>query len=199
VETPAALLSALERLCASIDQEPVYLIKPLVELARELELAVHTYVGIEVTVMTQLGPPITLSDFAADTDPQTIVTSLRLPMAALTSGGSDGHVTFFGTRRGAFVDLAADLGFVLGTVGLGGTTPSPVAISLDQDLRPANPTASLDGAEEASTVNRAIGLLIGRGRTPDEAEAELVQGAQDAELAVVEYAHETLRLAEPPV
>jgi hypothetical protein len=198
VETPAALLSALERLCASIDQEPVFLIKPLVELARELELAVHTYVGIEVTVFTHLGLPITLSDFAADTDPQVIVTSLRLPLAALTRGSSDGHVTFFGTRRGAFVDLAADLGFVLGTVGMGGTS-SLVPIILDQNLRPANSTASLEGAEEASTVNRAIGLLIGRGRTPDEAEAELVLGAQAAQLAVVDYAHETLRLAEPPV
>lgn len=199
METPAALLNALERLCASIDLEPVFLIKPLVELARELERAVHTYVGIEVTVFTPLGLPITLSDFAADTDPRTIATSLRLPLAALTSGGSDGHVTFFGTRRGAFVDLAADLGFVLGMVGIRSTAPVSVPISLDQDLPPMNPTASLEGAEEASTVNRAIGLLIGRGRTPDEAEVELVLGAQAAQLAVVEYAHETLRLAEPPV
>ena len=199
METPAALLTALERLCASIDLEPVFLIKPLVELARELELAVHEYVGIEVTVFTQLAMPITLSDFAADTDPHSIATSLRLPLAALTSGGSDGHVTFFGTRRGAFVDLAADLGFVLGLAGVGGTDPSPVPISLDQDLPPTNPKASLEGAEEASTINRAIGLLIGRGRTPDEAEAELVQGAQAAQLPVVEFAHETLRHAQPSV
>lgn len=195
MEIPTALLIALERLSESVDQTPAFLTAPLVELGRELEGAVGNIVGVQVTIFTELGLPITLTDFGSETDLSTIATSLRVPLEALTSWGSTGHITFFGGRRGSFVDLAADLTFVLGSVRPDGAWP-PVTISVDEHLQPSSTQASLVGTEEASMVNRAIGLLIGRGRTPDEAETELVVGAQDAGLSMPAFADRILRLAQ---
>jgi len=196
VETPAALLSALHRLSASIDQEPVFLTLPLAALGRELEAAVSSYLGVQLTVFTELGLPITLTHVDADTNLSTITTSLRVSLAALTSGEASGHITFYGGRRGSLVDLAADLSFVLGSAGPDGVS-SPAPISLDEHLHPSSMQASLVGAEEVSVVNRAIGVLIGWGRTPAEAEAELVLGAQEAAVSLPAFAHQTLLLAHP--
>ncbi len=196
VETPAALLGALQQLCAAIDQEPAVLTAPLVELGRELKAAVSSHLGVQVTIVTEQGLPVTLTDFAPETDVSTIATSLRLPLAALTRNGACGHITFYGGRPGSLVDLAADLSFVLGSAGSGGAW-SPVSISLDEHRQPSTVNSSLVGAEEASMVNRAIGLLIGRGRTPEEATAALVLGAQEANLSLPAFAEQTIRLAQP--
>ena len=196
VETPTALLSALERLSVSIDREPAFLTAPLVELGRELKSAVSSCCGVQLTIVTELGLPITLTHFDADADLSTIDTSLRVSLAALTNSGAGGHITFYGVRRGAFVDLAADLSFVLESVNADETSTSP-AISLDRHLEPSSRQPSLLGTEEVSIVNRAIGMLIGRGRTPVEAEAELVLGAREAEMPLPAFADHSIRRAQP--
>jgi hypothetical protein len=135
--------------------------------------------------------PITLTHFTDGTDVAQIRTSLRLPLAALRTGNSTGHVTFYARRAGVFVDLAADLTFVLAG-GHVDTPASPTSIRLDEHLQPTNDQSALTGVTEASIVSRAVGALVDRGQLPEEAEAELVLGSHQASVGVVDYAHEVL-------
>jgi hypothetical protein len=72
-------------------------------------------------------------------------------------------------RAGAFVDLAADLAHLL-------DLPMD-ALVLDQHPsvpRVDDPPTSL---QANSVINKAIGVLIARGRTPEQARAELAEHA----------------------
>jgi hypothetical protein len=74
---------------------------------------------------------------------------------------------FYAARPGAFVDLAADTRFAYalnGQVVLDQHVPSPT--------KPLTPSG-ISGHTEAGTVNRAIGVLIGRGHTPEKARSTL--------------------------
>ena len=68
-------------------------------------------------------------------------------------------------RSGAFVDLAADLAWLTGR--------ELTDFVLDQQLQlPAQPDGTL-ALLTASLIDQAIGVLIGRGYTPDQARREL--------------------------
>jgi hypothetical protein len=72
----------------------------------------------------------------------------------------------YATTPGAFVDLAADLAWVLEV--------QPSALVLDRHLvLPSPPAQGVVGLREHATINRAIGALIERGHSPESARAEL--------------------------
>ena len=50
-------------------------------------------------------------------------------------------------------------------------------IRLDADLPPVSMTSGLVGSEELTTINRAVGLLIGQGHLPGDAHDLLRRGA----------------------
>ena len=83
---------------------------------------------------------------------------------------------FYAGVPGAFVDLAADLAFGL-SVPYG-------CFRLDEDLTPTLLESGVVGVKETSTVNQAIGALIGRGHTPETAQAELGRQAGEAHESV---------------
>jgi hypothetical protein len=191
VGSSTALLTALQEFGESIDQSHASLSAPLRDLTRDLKSAVDAFVDVEVTIFADLGLPITLTDFTDGADPAVIRGSFRLVLAALQAADSIGHVTFYASRPGAVVDLAADLTYVLARAAIE-TSTSALSLHVDEQLQPTNRQADLTGIEEASIVGRAVGVLVGRGLPPQHAGAALVLGAQRARAGVVAYARRIL-------
>lgn len=130
----------------------------LSQVTAALEAAVPSYLGLQLTIFEH-DHPITVTRIVTD---RTAHTSLRLPLTALDpKSDPKSRIRLYAATAGAFVDLAADLSFVL--------RDRDERIVLDADLPPGTLVSGTTGLAELSTVNRAVGVLIGRGQHPDEA------------------------------
>jgi hypothetical protein len=155
-----------------------------------IETAVPSYVGLQMMI-GQDGHPVTLTRIAPH---HTAKTSLRLPLRILGPRFDDeSRVTLYAATAGAFVDLAADLSYALhlptctarstdvGSSDADDQQRSRVGtdrrIILDADLLPSPLASGVSGLSELSTINRAIGVLIGHGQHPDHAVDTLRRGA----------------------
>jgi hypothetical protein len=67
----------------------------------------------------------------------------------------------YAQRRGAFIDLAADLSWLTGR--------DPSEFVLDHHFTLPNHLDAPEGLTVASVINQAIGVLIAHGRTPEQA------------------------------
>jgi hypothetical protein len=145
----------------------VDILRSLTQFADQVRLAVPSYLGVSVTMTTprSFTQVNVMDDLIA---PAGIGSSLRIPATAVLNGhGSttavrDHDITLilYAGVPGALVDLAADLEWLTGLAGQ--------ELALDQDLAgppPADPM--IDGD---SVINQAIGVLLGRGETPEQAE-----------------------------
>lgn len=106
-------------------------------------------------------------------------------------GTEPARLIFYAGTAGAFVDLAADLEYALTEERRDGSVGA--AIELDRDLPPRTTETGLTGLEELSLLNRASGVLIGRGVEPWAAMEELESRARAAELDRYSYAHQLLQ------
>ena len=88
--------------------------------------------------------------------------SLSLPLHLIGAAERGSALVFYAGNAGAFVDLAADLTHGLDVL--------PGVLALDEHLHLPTEQSNLDGL---SRIDQAIGMLIGRGHTPDEAQVEL--------------------------
>jgi hypothetical protein len=206
VDIPAALLNHLARLASSIELDPEVLQTPLKNLVGDLRAAVPSYRGLQM-IIVHTGQPVTFTDLLpAETD-GIVMTSLRVPLGLLGpdhDGGS--RVTFYAGTPGSFVDLAADLSYALkasvttvhpdgdhdgsdrdGQAGVP-HTGADLRLLLDADLPPKVAFSGLTGLAELSGINRAIGILIDRGHTPDHAYDILRAGAAAAGVAIHVFA-----------
>jgi len=141
------------------------------------------------------------------------VTSLRVPLhllgllrlprtttATAAEFGPGSSLTFYGSRSGAFVDLAADLTYALrsapsnnpGRAHAPPPRPHDEAVTLDQHLPPSSMTSGFVGAADVATINRAVGYLIEEGHDPAGASAELGRRATSAAVTVPVYAAQLL-------
>ena len=76
-----------------------------------MSTAVPAYRGICLTVVEN-GHPVTVATVRTPHAAESFATSLRLPLAALGPGFHvDSQLVFYAATPGAFVDLAADLGY----------------------------------------------------------------------------------------
>ena len=211
MDFPTALLRDLLHLSSSVELDEDELGARLAALVTALRAAVASYRGMYLTVV-EGDQPVSLSAFHS-TEDGAITTSLRLPFAALAPGFQVGsRVVFYAARPGAFVDLAADLGHALhAPIIFDGPRPrlteSPegdgqhgdghrdgdMSIVLDADLPPATLVSRLTGLDDASTINRAVGMLIDQGHHPDEAHATLHRHAVTARVEPHIYAARLLR------
>jgi hypothetical protein len=147
-----------------------------------IEAAVPSYLGIQVTIR-QNGHPVTLTRITAH---RTATTSLRIPLTVLGPRfDPDSRITIYAATAGAFVDLAADLSYALHLPTSTDRSTAPGSsngddqrhsqvdddrrITLDADVPPNPLVFGVPGLSELSTINRAIGLLIGHGHHPDHA------------------------------
>jgi len=211
VDFPTALLRDLLHLSSSVELDEDELGARLAALVTALRAAVPSYRGMHLTVV-EADQPVGLSAFHS-TEDGAITTSLRLPFAALAPGFHVGsRVVFYAATPGAFVDLAADLGHALHAPiifdglrprlseslegdGQHGDNPrdGQESIVLDADLPPATLVSRLNGLADASTINRAVGMLIDQGHHPDEAHATLHRHAVTAGVEPHIYAARLLR------
>jgi hypothetical protein len=165
VKVNAALAADLGILTAALDEPGTDVAHSLRQLAADATAAVPTFLGLSVTVAGS-DPPFTFTVFVEDAAAGDIRTSLRLAL----SGVGDVRLptvvlVLYAGSPGTFVDLAADLAWL--------TTRPPSDFVLDQHLPGPAEQCSATGLFEASVINQAVGALIGRGCTPEQAERHL--------------------------
>lgn len=99
-------------------------------------------------------------------------TSMLLPLSAANTGGA--HILLYALNPGAFTDLAVDARTATGLED---------DVVIDGHLPPPTPFAahrSLEAVADRSTINQALGLLIGEGYPPARAQTELTRRAAAA-------------------
>jgi hypothetical protein len=166
VTITAALAAELEILTAALDEPGIDIAHSLRQLALDAAAAITSYLGLSVLV-ARSEPPFAFTVLADGVVADDIRTSLRM---VLQRAGDDGGrmaiaVNLYAGSPGAFVDLAADLAWL---------TARPLSdFVLDQHLTISTPSDAGTQLHAASIINQAIGVLIGRGHTPEQAHSHL--------------------------
>ena len=151
--------------------QPVDLQASLAALTASVKRAVPSYRGLALILVIDEQPVSVIS--AARGDTSDIATSLCLSLAWVPLLRTDSQITFYASVPGTFVDLAADLALALGSESL----------RLDEDI-PSALVSDLTGVRRLSTINEAVGVLIGHGHTPDGAQRELRHMADTTRISV---------------
>jgi hypothetical protein len=166
VTITAALAADLGLLSAALDEPGADIAASLRRLATDTAAAIPSYLGLSV-ILSRSDRPFTftyLTDGVAEGD---VRTSVRLTVRGVRDGRAPPReaIIFYAGSPGTFVDLAADLAWLTGRPG--------GDFALDEDL--VIPPGSLTGTNVAAEtiINQAIGVLIGRGHTPEQAHTEL--------------------------
>jgi hypothetical protein len=194
VDLPTDLAASLRDLAESIGAGDDNLSGSVVALVEDVRTAVSSYQGLRLTLVLD-GWSVTLTAFA-DIDGQRPATSLRVGLTDLGPGfDPQSRIVFYAGTPGAFVDLSADLDYVhrLGRPDTayaadGNRDGHHPAVRLDIDLPPESVVSGISGLGEYATINRAVGVLIGRGHPPDRVHSLLRHGAATEGLALPDYA-----------
>ena len=110
MDLPSDLAAHLRDLAESVGAGDDTLSGSLVALVEDLRTAVSSYQGLRLTLVRE-GWPVTLTAFDY-IDGQRPATSLRLALSELGPGfDPESRIVFYAATPGAFVDLAADLGY----------------------------------------------------------------------------------------
>ena len=214
MDLPAALLAHLKDLTASIGQDGQDLNDTLTALTAALNSTAATYCGLRLTIVENQWL-ITLTAFTDGHDANghdvPVGTSLRLPLALVSPAVDHGsRVVFFAVTPGAFIDLAADLSYVLGGIPVSQASPPADgddhrdhggagldghrrAIELDLDLPLLSRVSGLTGLAELTVLNRAIGMLVAQGSDIEQAHQLLRRDAAAAGVEPHVYAARILR------
>ncbi|MEO8751032.1 MAG: hypothetical protein ABI384_11595 [Allobranchiibius sp.] len=150
----------------------------VLDLAATTRLAVDSFLGLSITITErtraladQVLLRLTLLEDPAD--PGDITTSLLLPGPADTTQDLPYiQVVLYAATPGAFVDLAADLAFLTGN--------ELDSAGLDRHQSLARKPDITGVIQDESMISEAIGVLIGRGNTREQAHTELDTLAQEA-------------------
>jgi hypothetical protein len=165
VDTPTLLIDNIHNLFSDLAvpdgyaEQPVELEKSLTALTEAVKSAAPSYRGLALTLIIDKQPVSVTSAEPGNT--KDIATSLCLSLAWIPSLSADSRITFYASTPGTFVDLAADLSFALDS-----------DIRLDEDIPPVL-ASDLTGVGRLSAVNKAVGVLVDHGHTPDSARHEL--------------------------
>ena len=184
MDTPTLLIDDIRDLFSDlavpdgVAEQPVELEKSLTALTQAVKSAAPSYRGLALTLIIDKQPVTVTSAEPGNTSD--IATSLRLSLAWVPSLSADSRITFYASTPGTFVDLAADLAFALHSH----------SIRLDEDI-PSALVSDLTGAGRLSAINKAVGVLISHGHTPDSAQRELRHTA-DATSCGIQNAAETV-------
>jgi len=170
VEIPAALAADLAILTAALDEPGADVADSLRQLTADATVAVPTFLGLSVTVHGNY-PPFTFITWIEGVGTADVRASLRLTLPAVGDAGLRPPVAIvlYAGSRGTFVDLAADLAWL--------TTRPLSDFVLDRHLPDPAEKCTVTSLSETSVINQAIGVLIGQGYTPEQAERHLAKGA----------------------
>jgi hypothetical protein len=166
VKITAALAADLGILTATLDEPGTDVAHSLRQLVADAAAAIPTYVGLSVTVDGS-DPPFTFTTLTDGVTAGDVRTSLgmALPGVGDTCVAPTVVVVLYAGSPGTFVDLAADLAWL--------TARSLSDFILDQHLALAAGSLPEGQLRAASAINQALGVLIGRGYTPQQADGEL--------------------------
>lgn len=159
----ARLAAELSILSQTLENPGNSIAQSMQRLSDEISDAVESYLGLTVTIAPGT-TPITFTTLRDGAQPASVRTSARftLTRAAAGSVGTGPVISLivYAATPGAFVDLAADLAWI--------TRANPAHITLDQDLTVVfeMPTTA---PSAVAMINQAIGVLIGRGHSPEQA------------------------------
>lgn len=163
-----ALAATLGWLTADLDDPGADIAASMGAFGAAAAAAIGSYLGLTVCIS---GPAaLCLTVWAPGKPAPMIRASLRIPMPNMGAGSGDGaaaggDLVVYAGRAGAFVDLAADLSWLTGR--------DLSDFDLDEHLHlPVDPDDTLT-LRAASVIDQAIGVLIGRGHTTDQARREL--------------------------
>jgi len=178
-----------------MDDPSIDLSAELHELGNALGTAVASYLGLAITFQTATGP-VRVTDWREQSSFGAVHSSMLLPLPLMCDSAPGSTMILYAGIRGAFVDLAADLTWALGA--------PPEAFVMDAELAGAPAGASeeiISGLAGFSLVNQAIGVLINRGFSHDEAHDELRRLAAHPESSLLLAAEGVLastRATGPP-
>jgi hypothetical protein len=182
------LAAELALLTEALDLPDVGLAETLTRLATDARTAVESYLGLSVAIAAH-GETFDLIVLNADARPEQITTSLLVPLAvAPDAGAASIALILYAATPGAFIDLVADLAWITGRPA------GDFALDQHRSL-PTNSTARLT---DLSSVNQAVGVLIERGSTPEQAERELAVRATTAGIELAAAAALILAALTPP-
>lgn len=143
-----------------------YLSRMVFALRDDVTRAIPSLLGMSF-ILTVDGQDVSFTSMVSDADTSQMASSLRVPLAAITSEVR-GEVMFYASTAGALVDLAADLRFALRL--------ADDELRLDEHLH-SDLNSGVVGAREFSTTNKAVGFLMGRGLTVEGAQQHLRERA----------------------
>jgi hypothetical protein len=166
VEITAALAADLATLSETLDATDPDIGEGLRQLAADAKLAVRSYLGLTL-VASDATFPVTFTAMEDVAHHVRVASSLVLPLSDDSAEDAESRfvVILYAGRPGAFVDLAAELSWLTGRRFLD--------FALDQHLTLAADPDTGGGVQAASVVNQAIGVLLGRGYTPEQAASEI--------------------------
>lgn len=163
----AALAADLSALTVALDEPGVDLEQTLRRLTDNAQVAVPSFLGLSVE-MTSDNRTVTIAATDGAPEPAPIASSLGI---GLPDGDARIMLVLYAATPGAFVDLAADLSWLVAGAG--------ADFVLDADLGAMTTASGRNQLRDLSVTNQAIGLLIGQGRTPDEAADHLTAVAAE--------------------
>lgn len=172
MKVTADLAADLGILTEAFDEPGTDIARSLHQLTADAAAAVATFLGLTVTV-DGADPPFTFTTFIEGAGTADVRTSLRLALPGVGEVGLPAVVlVLYAGSPGTFVDLAADLAWL--------TSRPQSDFVLDQHLPTAAEWRAVTSLFEASVINQAIGALIGRGYTPEQATRHLTATADGA-------------------
>jgi hypothetical protein len=156
----------LTALTEALDDTEADIAHSLQMLTLDAAAAVPSYHGLSVLV-PQSDPPLNITILADGVVAADIRTSLRFRLPDRDDPRRSWAVVIilYAGSPGAFVDLATDLAWL--------TARSPDDFVLDEHVAFAADPVHEGHLHAASTINQAIGVLIGRGYTPQRADWQL--------------------------
>jgi hypothetical protein len=174
----AALAADLAVLSQALDAPDANLNETVGRTAASVRVAVPSYIGLTVVVPRPDGPfrftliePLA-GDVGRHGDGVRSSIMIAVPGTDTESADANVAVILYAGRAGAFVDLAADLSWMTGL--------ALADFCLDEHLGVGAEPIYRELAGPLSVISQAIGVLIGSGHTPRQAEVELQRRAADA-------------------
>lgn len=168
MDIPQRLISHLDELTDALEIPGADLQAMLSVLIDDLTSAVPSFLGLTVIIGSSSGPVTIASTDLSHVRP--VGSSLQLPLHLMAEVERGSVVVFYAAQPGAFADLAAATRRAFDLDG---------QVVIDQHLTGVDPDEKPWAFDEASVINRAIGVLIGRGQPPNEAHLTLARLAAD--------------------
>lgn len=165
MEIFAALAADLALLTAALDDPRADIADAVHRFGVVTRLAVPSYLGLSV-IAAGVDPPMTITVMTDEARGGEVRASLRIPLSQLRPGrhGLDVAMILYAAAERAFVDLAADLARIIDRK-LGD-------VSVDEHLVVHDGRGG-DSVRTLSMINQAVGVLLSRGLTPEQAHDEL--------------------------